>query len=406
MRSAFVITTLGIMLLTTAHGEQDESALTSRIGGIQPINDANHQWSQLLPDEGLDGWVVVGGTAKIEREGDEVHGYQAGRTNTFLFSEKQYGDFILEGEVKIEAGGNSGWQVRCHQVDPTNIKSTVRGYQIEIDSSPRSWSGGLYDEARRGWIHPLKDDTRAQSAFQVGKWNHFRIEMNKGHIRSWVNGIPCADVLDFADLQGSIAFQVHSGACDVRWKNLKIIDLGVSTLDSHDQTWNIDQINFIQRSDQLIQGNSINTPVIAKTNLPQTQDKNGHPGITIQLGFELQGEAKIHLGSKTDTASDGFVIHLDSKNKDRHGVISGIKTHKNMYPIVTEGAGVPNNHSLSDLIIDVELNRITILSDGKVINRVYADEPIHIDTLEVSLPTSPQPGDNSILLTQPKFLSH
>ena len=90
------------------------------------------EFTELLPAEGLDGWTTVGGQARFVREGDLLRGLDSGSRNTFLMSDRSFGDFILEGEVKIESG-NSGWQIRSHLSEAGDLKSRLRGYQIEVD---------------------------------------------------------------------------------------------------------------------------------------------------------------------------------------------------------------------------------------------------------------------------------
>ena len=91
----------------------------------------------LLPDEGLDGWTLVSGDATIEHENGVLRGHEAGDRNAFLMSDRTWGDFILEGEVRIEPGGNSGWQIRSGIDDPKNMTSRLRGYQIEVETTNR-----------------------------------------------------------------------------------------------------------------------------------------------------------------------------------------------------------------------------------------------------------------------------
>ena len=143
-------------------------------------------------------------------------------------SERIWGDFILEGDVRIEPGGNSGWQIRSGIDDPEDPTSRLRGSQIEVETTDRRWSGGIYEEGRRGWLDPLLGDEEARASFRVGEWNRYRIEADGIHIRSWVNGVPCGDLVDLARLKGHIAFQVHTGSCDVSWRDLEIVDLGRS----------------------------------------------------------------------------------------------------------------------------------------------------------------------------------
>ena len=72
----------------------------------------------------------------------------------FLVTEKKYANFRLSVEIHLPEGkANSGVMFRCH-VDEAAKKKKVYGYQAECDGSDRRWSGGLYDEGRRGWIWP------------------------------------------------------------------------------------------------------------------------------------------------------------------------------------------------------------------------------------------------------------
>ncbi len=176
------------------------------------------------------GWSVIGGPAKFEFVNDakgrlELRGTGSAPRNAFLTSPNSYGDFLLEFEVFMEKdGGNSGVQIRS-----TVDGSRMFGYQIEIDPSDRAWSAGLYDEGRRGWLASLEDNEDAQEAFAPGAWNHYRILAIGPRIRTWINDVPAVDHLDFVDSRGRLGFQVHSGRCDVRWRNIRIADLGERT---------------------------------------------------------------------------------------------------------------------------------------------------------------------------------
>lgn len=172
----------------------------------------------------LSGWVKTGGGATYRVEGDCIVGEAGPGPNTFLRTGKSYGDFLLKLEARLDVPGNSGIQFRSHQREGNG---RVFGYQCEIDPSARAWTGGIYDEARRGWLFPLTDDPRARAAFRLADWNRFTIEAIGPRIRTWVNDVPCADLVDTADLEGFIALQVHSGqAGRIRWRNLRIRELG------------------------------------------------------------------------------------------------------------------------------------------------------------------------------------
>src|SRR5690606_38699835 len=135
-----------------------------------------------------------------------------GTPNSFLITEKEYGDFILEVDIKLEGTEtNSGIQTRSH-IDPegNNGKGRVYGRQVEVDPTARAWTGGIYDEARRMWLYPLDLNEKAKTAYKVNEYNHYRIEAIGDELRVWVNDTPTAYVIDTLDKSGFIGLQVHS----------------------------------------------------------------------------------------------------------------------------------------------------------------------------------------------------
>ncbi|HUU20208.1 MAG TPA: family 16 glycoside hydrolase [Sedimentisphaerales bacterium] len=189
---------------------------------------ADADWEDLFDGKTLNGWIQRNGQAKYTIEDGMIVGTTVLNTpNSFLCTEKMYTDFILELEFLVEPGMNSGIQIRSHSFE--HYKNyRVHGYQVEIDTSSRAWSGGIYDEARRGWLYPLKDKPEAQKAFKQNQWNHYRIEAIGDRIRTWVNGVPAADLKDDMTSTGFIALQVHgSKVADkkIKWRNIRIRDL-------------------------------------------------------------------------------------------------------------------------------------------------------------------------------------
>lgn len=177
------------------------------------VQAQNGNWKNLFNGKDLSGWKAVAGKATFEVkdgviEGTAVHG----TGNTFLITEEMYTDFILEVDLKINhISSNSGVMARG-QFDPAarNGQGLVYGYQIEADPTPRAWSGGIYDEARRGWFYPLDLNPAAKSAFKMGEWNTYRIEAIGNTIKTWVNGQEVAYFVDDMDAKGFIGLQVHS----------------------------------------------------------------------------------------------------------------------------------------------------------------------------------------------------
>lgn len=197
-------------------------------------------WKNLFNGKDLKGWKQLNGKAKYEvKDGMIVGTTVANEPNSFLTTEQLYGDFILELECKVDSPMNSGIQIRSLS-EPSYMNGRVHGYQVEIDPSPRAWSGGLYDEARRGWLYPLEYNEPAKKAFKNGQWNKYRIECIGSSIRIWLNGVSCSNVEDEVTLKGFIALQVHAiGKNDqagrqIRWRNIRIqtSNLKASPLDN------------------------------------------------------------------------------------------------------------------------------------------------------------------------------
>ncbi len=186
-------------------------------------------WKNLFNGENLEGWSQKGGEAQYEvREGTIVGITVHDTPNSFMTTDKMYSDFILELEYKVDSSMNSGIQVRSNSF-PHYRNGRVHGYQIEIDPSERAWSGGIYDEARRGWLHTLQDNPEAQQAFKQNEWNHYRIEAIGDTLKTWINGVPASHLVDDKTASGFIGLQVHSipkdnkAGTEIQWKNIRIL---------------------------------------------------------------------------------------------------------------------------------------------------------------------------------------
>lgn len=186
-------------------------------------------WQPLFNGKNLKGWKKVNGTADYKVDNGAIVGVTKLKSpNSFLATDKNYGDFILEYEFKVDNGLNSGVQVRSERKKDFK-KGKVFGYQIEIDPSERAWTGGIYDEERRMWLYPLTKNPEARSAFKANDWNKVRVEACGNTIATWVNGVPCANIYDDMTPEGFIALQVHSIGDDksmesktVSWRDIRI----------------------------------------------------------------------------------------------------------------------------------------------------------------------------------------
>ncbi|WP_367867223.1 DUF1080 domain-containing protein [Pedobacter sp. WC2423] len=188
----------------------------------------NQKWQNLFNGKDLKGWKQLNGQAKYEVINGEIVGTTVSNTpNSFLATTKNYGDFILELELKVDNSMNSGVQIRSES-NAAYQNGRVNGYQVEVDPSDRKFSGGIYDEARRGWLYPLDINPTGQQAFKNKQWNKYRVECIGNSIRTWINGVPTANVVDALTPAGFIALQVHAIGKDdqpgkqIHWRNIRI----------------------------------------------------------------------------------------------------------------------------------------------------------------------------------------
>ena len=212
--------------------------------------DDNNGWVNLFNGENLDNWIQRNGEAQYRIEGDEIVGVSVADTpNSFLCTREDYGDFILEYEVLVDPLLNSGVQIRSQSL-PSYRDGRVHGYQVELDPASRSWTAGIYDEARRGWLYGLSRNEPARKAFKQAEWNKIRVEAVGTSIRTWINGVMAANLVDDMTPAGFIGLQVHSvrdaslAGREVRWRNIRIM-----TDDLDAERWpvmpNAEEFNYI-----------------------------------------------------------------------------------------------------------------------------------------------------------------
>ncbi|MBI9016776.1 MAG: DUF1080 domain-containing protein [Phycisphaerae bacterium] len=200
------------------------------LGLTQMIMAQEPTWKPLFDGKTLDGWQQINGKATYQvKDGVIVGTSVTNSANSFLCSKETYGDFILEFEMKCAEGLNSGVQFRSESYKEYN-NSRVHGYQVECDTSDRAFSGGIYEEANRGWLYDLKNNEAGRKAFRNGQWNKYRVEAIGNEIRTFINGIPCANLVDNMTARGFIALQVHGIGNNkslegktIQWKNIHII---------------------------------------------------------------------------------------------------------------------------------------------------------------------------------------
>jgi hypothetical protein len=216
-----------------------------------PSKDSTSNAIELFNGTSLDGWQNFGGGKFYVEDGMIVGEAAAGFPNSFLATNEMYQDFELNVDFKVDPLLNSGIQIRSnvYPEETTTIrwggtfkedgtkdvkervweKGRFWGYQVEIDPTDRGWTGTLYEEGARGFLHNPDQDKAPAGTFKPNEWNHFRIVVKGDHFQTWLNGVAVADVHDSFTPTGYIALQLHGIGNDkekigekVWWKNIRL----------------------------------------------------------------------------------------------------------------------------------------------------------------------------------------
>ena len=329
-------------------------------------SQTDNEWIKMFNGKDLSGWDILGGNAEYKTEDSIIIGTsKMNIENSFLTTKNVYDDFVFECEFLIDEGINSGIQFRSLST-PEYKNGRVHGYQAEIDPSKRSWSGGVYDEARRGWLYHLEYNPEAKNALHHNEWNKIRIEAIGNHIQIWLNEIQTADLIDDLTPSGFIALQVHSinnknlEGRTVRFKNLKI---KTKNLGKKNENLNkeIKQVSYLTND------------------LTQRETANG---------WQLLWDGKTSLGwrgAKLDRfpangwrIKDGILIVEPGKGSEstNGGDIVTIKKFSN-FELEVDYKYTPGANSGIKYFVDTELNKGT----GSAIGCEYQilDDDIHPD---------------------------
>ena len=195
---------------------------------------ADKKYKAIFDGKTLEGWTQRNGTATYRVEKKSVVGKtNEGSPNSFLCSDKEYGNFDLIFEVKVDDKLNSGVQIRSQTKG--GPKGRVNGPQVEIEASGKNGAeaGYIYGEAAGGWMTPA-DKLKPHKHFKDGKWNKYRVVADGANIKVWINGAVVSDLNHEEKYKshpkGFIGLQVHSigrgsGPYEVRWRKIKIKEL-------------------------------------------------------------------------------------------------------------------------------------------------------------------------------------
>jgi hypothetical protein len=155
---------------------------------------ADDGFVKLFTEDGVPkGWVVTEwsdlakpapkGVQWTVKDGVLTGGKQRG---TWLISEKEYSDFILECEIKLTERGNSGIALRTPMKgDPAfdGMELQVADLRYNTEAKDSELTGGIYRA-----IAPTKQ------VYKPTEWNTFRVELKGDHLKATINGEVVQDV--------------------------------------------------------------------------------------------------------------------------------------------------------------------------------------------------------------------
>jgi hypothetical protein len=255
---------------------QSISAVSIEKPNIGNQDDAIGDWMRdrgydpLFNGKDLTGWRNPYPHGESKVVDGEIH--LKGDKKFFLVTEKKFSNFRVSVEIHLPEGpANSGVMFRCHVDEDGDNK--VYGYQAECDGSDRKWSGGLYDESRRGWIWPstqgrsedrfLVHEAESKAAFAKpvianslnrNGWNRFEITCIDDLITIELNGVKTVRFRDATDASGFIAIQHHGEKGQTyRFRNLFIKELPQIPAEEHVSLVEQEPVAIKRISDKVVQ---------------------------------------------------------------------------------------------------------------------------------------------------------
>lgn len=99
---------------------------------------------------------------------------------TWLLSERDYRDFIIEFDFKLGELGNSGLALRTPLAgDPAfdALELQMADFRYNTNAKPSELTGGIYRA-----IAPTKQ------VYRPTEWNHYRVELRGPLVKAWLNG--------------------------------------------------------------------------------------------------------------------------------------------------------------------------------------------------------------------------
>lgn len=199
-----------LVLLLCAVGRSEEKPADVK---LEPLFNGKDLTNFKVPDPNP-WWKVVDGV--LVGESDGVSADQ--KKGNVLYTEKSYGDFVLESDVRFGDGIDSGFIYGKTAKGEMQVQIGV-SRSLKVDMTGSIYFSGKYPpEARAKGVDKL---------LKLNEWNTLRMEIKGKVTKVWLNG---QHVLTYdcpAEIKpGHIGLQIHPGVkMKVEFKNLKIAEL-------------------------------------------------------------------------------------------------------------------------------------------------------------------------------------
>ena len=145
-------------------------------------------FTSLFDGKTLNGWKLVGGHGRgyVVQDNKIVCPAEGGGN---LFTEKEFGDFVLRFEFVLTAGANNGIGIRA----PYEGDAAYQGMEIQVlDDGDQVYNGKIRPEQYHGSVY---DVIPARTGYRkpLGEWNEEEIVANGRRIKVTLNGVIILD---------------------------------------------------------------------------------------------------------------------------------------------------------------------------------------------------------------------
>ncbi|HRO45545.1 DUF1080 domain-containing protein [Agriterribacter sp.] len=203
-----------LLLLNTRVAAQESSVKATSLFDGKTLNG----WKTVNPaDQRL--WYVKDSVMMC---GDGINNIPS---NTYLHTEKEYGDFEFRCLFRLSGDEKTGMINSGIQYRSKIINGEIVGYQADIGNG---YWGDIYDEHRRGKLVG-GDLSILQRLLKPDGWNSYIIRVKGNYHELYINGVKTCEYTEKdpkIPATGVIAVQIHSGGAGiVEFRDLTITEL-------------------------------------------------------------------------------------------------------------------------------------------------------------------------------------